>query len=75
MWVNLEQKLLPRLKNCYTVCNSIANYYNEKYSTNFKVIRNLPFKKTNNIKDKFDFNNQGKKIILYQGSLNVGRGL
>ena len=41
-WSKLESFILPKIKNNYTVCNSIASYYSKKYDTNFKTIRNLP---------------------------------
>lgn len=74
IWLKLEQKILPKLKNTYTVCQSIANFYNKKYHTNFKVVRNIPVLLTENIplqKSK----TQSPKTILYQGAVNVGRGL
>ncbi|MFK5879480.1 MAG: glycosyltransferase [Flavobacteriaceae bacterium] len=74
IWIGIEEKILPKLKNCYTVCQSIADYYNNKYGTNFSVIRNLP-EKTELTISKFPFNSDGKKIILYQGAINKGRGL
>ncbi|MCH3885932.1 glycosyltransferase [Tenacibaculum aquimarinum] len=74
VWLKLENWILPKLKNCYTVCQSIADFYNTKYNTNFKVIRNLPNKKTIK-KGLIPFSTKNKKIILYQGAVNVGRGL
>jgi glycosyltransferase involved in cell wall biosynthesis len=73
-WTSLEQLLLPKLKNTYTVCKSIADYYNERYATNFKVVRNLPTLKKIET-HKLPFSTEGKKIIIYQGALNIGRGL
>lgn len=74
VWLSLESWLIPNLKNKYTVCASIANYYREKYDTNFETIKNLPNKKEL-IKGRFSFDTNNKKIILYQGAINVGRGL
>ena len=73
-WLNIEKWMLPKLKNTYTVSNSIAQYYNKKYETNFKVIRNLPLQKKV-IPSKFPFVIGNKKILLYQGATNIGRGL
>lgn len=73
-WTVLEKTLLPKLNNCYTVCDSIANYYKKKYQTDFKVIKNYPhFRKVQ--KSILPFDKKGKKIILYQGAINIGRGL
>ena len=74
VWSSLEQFILPKLKNCYTVCDSIAAYYKEKYNTSFSVIKNVPVAKEI-IKGSFNFSYDDKKIILYQGAVNVGRGL
>jgi len=71
-WEWLEKKMVPNLKYTYTVCNSIAEIYNNKYGTNFKVIRNLPLAtKTVEIENK----TTNEKIVLYQGAVNIGRGL
>lgn len=74
IWLKIEKSILPKLKNCYTVCQSISDYYNDKYNTDFKVIRNLPEKSTTET-TKFPFELKGEKVILYQGALNIGRGL
>ena len=75
IWSHLENLMLPNLKNAYTVCDSIANYYAEKYETKFSVIRNLPIKKNFIPKSEFSCDTSEKKLILYQGAVNMGRGL
>ena len=71
IWQWLEQKMVPKIKYAYTVCNSIAKIYEEKYGTEFKVVRNIPKAiKTTVVKDE-----NPTKIILYQGAVNIGRGL
>lgn len=74
VWLFLEKKLLPKVQNKYTVCDSIANYYQEKYHTPFEVFKNLPRKRELE-KGEFLFDTKDKKIILYQGAINIGRGL
>jgi glycosyltransferase involved in cell wall biosynthesis len=75
IWTKLEKAMLPKIKYSYTVCDSIAGIYSNKYGINMQVIRNLPVynvsspKKTNSIRVK------NERIIIYQGVLNVGRGL
>ena len=71
----MERLVLPNLKNTYTVSNSIADYYDKKYQTKFKVIRNLPLMIRTISKGNFSFDHKGEKIILYQGAINIGRGL
>ncbi|WP_189663186.1 MULTISPECIES: glycosyltransferase [unclassified Polaribacter] len=73
-WLRLERQILPKLKNTYTVCDSIANFYNTKYDTNFKTIINSPNKKEVTT-SSFPFTYKDEKIILYQGAINIGRGL
>ena len=75
VWRILERRVLPNLKNTYTVSNSIADYYDKKYQTKFKVIRNLPLMIRTISKGNFSFDHKGEKIILYQGAINIGRGL
>ena len=74
VWVSLENFFLPKVRNSYTVCKSIAEYYNKKYKTNFKIVRNFPTQKKIT-KGEFNFSTQNKRIIIYQGAINVGRGL
>ncbi|ARV06428.1 hypothetical protein BTO04_06825 [Polaribacter sp. SA4-10] len=73
-WSTLEAWILPKLKNTYTVCNSIAEFYDKKYNSKFKTILNLPNKKELEF-GVFPFKTAGKKIIIYQGAVNIGRGL
>jgi len=74
VWLSIEKIILPKLDHCYTVSHSIATHYNNIYSSNFKVIRNLPYKK-NIDKGSFSFDTKNKNVILYQGAINLGRGL
>ncbi|WP_319502975.1 glycosyltransferase [uncultured Draconibacterium sp.] len=72
IWEWLEKKMLPNLKLCYTVCDSIAAVYHEKYNVPFQVVRNIPLSK-NTVQSNEKEDQQ--KIILYQGAVNIGRGL
>jgi len=72
-WQIIERLFLPRIKYSYTVSESIAETYNNKYGISMRVIRNVPYCISNIITDRIKEND--KRIILYQGSLNVGRGL
>ena len=73
IWLMIERLLLPSLINCYTVSDSIANAYNKLYGIGMKVIRNLPYK--NQCLKAGNRMPGGDKVLLYQGSLNKGRGL
>lgn len=73
VWQKAEDLIIPHLNQSITVCQSIADYYNRKYNVDMKVVRNIPvFKNTKQINQ---LSYPDKKIILYQGALNVGRGL
>jgi glycosyltransferase involved in cell wall biosynthesis len=74
-WLTIEKNIVPKVKNCYTVSNSISKYYNSKYNTSFKVIRNLPIAVNKDMNGTFPFETNNKKIILYQGAINKARGL
>lgn len=71
IWKRVERFAIPRIKHCYTVCESLAELFKKEYDVDFEVVRNVPFY---NPQD-FSKIEKDKKIILYQGSLNDGRGL
>ena len=78
VWKYLEKSIFPKLKYVYTVNNSIVKLYKEEYGLNVKAVGNFPILKqeNNRVKSKEEMGiPQGKKIILYQGSVNVDRGL
>jgi glycosyltransferase involved in cell wall biosynthesis len=75
IWLAIEKLMVPVSDYRYTVCQSIANLYAQKYGLQFEVVRNLPNRKNNNIENKLLINSSNKKVILYQGALNVGRGI
>jgi len=77
-WKAIEDFIFPRLKNTYTVCDSIAAYYKEKYKIDMQVVRNIPLKKTKPLRIVPQFSPidaKGKQVILYQGAINRGRGI
>ena len=74
VWRKLEQWLLPQLKKVIVVSPSIKKHYETLYKIPVTLVRNLPISKTAK-PQKFPFSTKEKKVILYQGSVNVGRGL
>ncbi len=75
-WEKIEAGILPEVSRAYTVCQPIADYYHQKYGTPFQVIRNLPhYRAELNSNGKLEKMANGRKIMLYQGALNIGRGL
>lgn len=73
-WEKLENSIFPKLTHSYTVCKSISDYYRNKYNIDMKVVRNVPYLYYSE-KPEIKLNYPDKKIILYQGALNTGRGL
>lgn len=71
IWLKIEKSILPKIKNSYTVCASIANYYNQKYGIDMQIVRNVPFYVEYEKIDK----KENRKVIIYQGAVNIQRGL
>lgn len=78
-WKRIEGKIFPKLKYIYTVNDSIAKLYKDEYGVEIKVVRNFPLLMENKkpaLKTRKELQvDENKKIILYQGSVNVDRGL
>lgn len=76
IWLKIESLILPKIKYAYTVNQSIADIYNKKYGIDMKVVRNIPiynrFMAINDISITLPEN---KRIIIYQGAINIGRGI
>jgi len=68
-WHRIERKMIPRFKNGYTVCESLADKFRKDYGANYKVIRNVPVL-TISIEPIVPV-----RVILYQGAVNKGRRL
>jgi glycosyltransferase involved in cell wall biosynthesis len=75
IWEKIESRMLPHIHFSSTVSPSIADAYRKKYGIHMQVIRNLPFRKLAKAAPEFRLRKQSEKIILYQGVLNMGRGL
>ncbi len=83
VWEKLADWLVPKFDRAYTVCESLAEIFKKKYGIPFEVVRNLPF--ADLPQPSPPVNEQVisqiaelaaiKKIMLYQGALNEGRGL
>lgn len=69
IWKWVERKAIPQCRSMYTVSNQLAILFNREYNLKADVIYNYPF----SLNRKFTI--QKENIIVYQGDLNVGRGL
>ena len=80
VWTLLERLMFPRLKNVYTVNESIASIYSNQYKVNVKVVRNIPILMQPLMKSKEKLRLElglplDKKIFILQGSgINMHRG-
>lgn len=68
-WHRIEKRLIPKFKNGYTVCDSLAEEFKKNYNANYKVVRNVPSFSDSNEQIRTE------NVILYQGAVNKGRGL
>ncbi|MDX2359426.1 MAG: glycosyltransferase [Crocinitomicaceae bacterium] len=77
VWLKIERKIFPKLKDVYTVNNSIAEIYSNLYKKDVKVVRNIsPLWNPENIANKKELGiPEGKPLIILQGAgINVDRG-
>jgi len=75
IWKLVERTLLPRIRYAVTVNYSIATIYRRLYGTPFRVVRNMPERKVCQSRETSLKGKRGEQMIIYQGALNVGRGL
>jgi glycosyltransferase involved in cell wall biosynthesis len=76
-WKFLEDLIFPRLKYVIAVNGSVADLYSSEYHVLIRVVRNVPFRKeTADRSKKLALGiPASKKVIFYQGAVNVDRGL
>ena len=78
VWTKIEKRIIPKLKYCITVNESIAKIFEEKYKVKFNSIRNVPERMPTNISNTINLENIPKDsfTVIIQGSgLNIDRGL
>ena len=69
IWRLTEFVFIKRAKYVFTVSDSVSNELHKRYNVNPIVVRNLPIRKEiEAFKDK-------QPTLIYQGSLNIGRGV
>ncbi len=71
-WKFLERKLIPGCDIKLTVSSGLVELYKQRYDCRFNLLRNLPFKNTT---PACPLLHTSQPVILYQGALNIGRGL
>ncbi|MFH0757484.1 MAG: glycosyltransferase [Bacteroidota bacterium] len=73
VWKWIEHRIVPRLEHAVTVSYPIAEIYRRIHKTSFRVVRNVPVRRSS--PGKTEKRKNEKALIIYQGALNVGRGL
>lgn len=73
IWNLISKQTIPAFDACYTVGQELASIMGKKFGVRFDVIRNIAPVKRN--VTAVPVGESRKKVLLYQGALNVGRGL
>lgn len=78
-WKTLEKFIVPRLKHFYTVSDGYSEWFHKEYGIKPIVIKNVPKLQTlHNTQDiffKLPEKSPEEKIVIYQGVLNISRGI
>lgn len=77
IWKGFENVIFPRLRYVTAVNGSIAGLYEQEYGIKVQVLRNVPFRKKegkSGLRGRFSIPDD-TRIILYQGAVNIDRGL
>jgi glycosyltransferase involved in cell wall biosynthesis len=77
VWKRIEDWVFPKLNSVYAVNKSIAGLYSNEYRNMVEVIRNVPYRNQGITPRNHALLSISRdtRIILYQGSLNVDRGI
>ncbi len=70
IWTWVENICIPSVHAAYTISQGYADLFEKRFHQHFSIVRNATV-----LKDKEVLTSQERKFILYQGSVNVGRGL
>ena len=71
IWTKIARWGMKKVSAAYTVSESLASVLHDKYGREFAVVRNMPFR----AKDTVSSIKQEKFTIIYQGAVNLGRGV
>lgn len=74
IWAWIARHYIPKVDLAYTVCQSLADLFEEQHGQPFGVIRNLPLAQPK-AQQAVRYPENGPLILIYQGMLNEGRGL
>lgn len=75
IWKRIEKRIVPRLNYAMAVSEAVSQSYSQMYGTEFITVRNLAPRRDipplPGLVDQYG----GKRKIMYQGALNIGRGI
>ena len=81
IWLRIESYILPKLKTMFTVNETLAKIYSEKYHIPVHAVRNVPKLHKNEthseeiqVRKKYGISSSDH-LIIYQGAVNKDRGL
>ena len=77
VWRTIERRLMPKCDALLTVCQSLTDHYKTKYGVEMTVVRNLPSPEFPNhdIHPHLQTPTSNPRTLLYQGCVNLGRGV
>ena len=75
VWRWIERKALPHVSQAFTVSQSVADEYRRRYGIDMIVVRNVPDPSPSTLNSQFSILNSQHTTLLYQGAVNIGRGI
>lgn len=74
IWQWVEAFIMKRATKAYTISEGYAALFKARYGTEFEVIRNVP-RIADALNDHDSTARSSRPYLIYQGALNIGRGL
>lgn len=75
-WQLIERFSIRKARHVYTISETIAEFLMAKYKIPVNIVRNTPnLKIIKQYPPEYRLVHEGMKVLIYQGSMNRGRGL
>lgn len=79
IWLLIEENIVPKLRYCITVNQSIASLFKAKYNIDFAVVKNIPIEqpllKSSFTISQLGLNEEDITLILQGSGINIDRGV